>query len=146
MTAIEPGGAGSSIPDGAGRHHTTGAPARKAPSRHRKRRGAETQRAVAGYLAGHGFPHATDAGAGRSGVDILGTVGLSWEVKARRNLDLLAWLRQASKQDGLPLVAHRPDGMGPATVADWPVTMRLADIVWLLREAGYGDPNEDGAA
>lgn len=111
---------------------------------HRRRRGAETQRTVAAYLAGHGWPYATDAGAGRSGVDVLGTPGLSWEVKARRSLDLLAWLRQASREDGaLPLVCHRPDGMGPASVADWPVTMRLADIVWLLREAGYGEPNPE---
>lgn len=112
------------------------------PSRHRRARGAETQRAVAAYLAEHGWPYATDVGAGRGGIDVLGTPGLGIEVKARRDFEPLAWLRQAVRAAGgaLPLVVHRPDGMGPATIADWPVTLRLADAVTLLRAAGYGDP------
>jgi hypothetical protein len=111
----------------------------------RKRRGAETQRVVAAYLAGNGWPHATDAGAGRTGSDILGVPGLSWEVKARREYSPLAWLRQAAKDrlKGLPLCVHRPDGMGPASVADWPVTLRLSDAVALLRAAGYGNPSPE---
>lgn len=110
-------------------------------SNHRKQRGAETQRAVASYLAEHGWPFATDTGAGRPGEDILGTPGLSIEVKARRDLSLTAWLKQARSngRGGLPLVVHRPDGYGTARVADWPVTLRLADLVDLLHEAGYGD-------
>jgi len=112
-------------------------------SRHRKQRGMQTQVTVAGYLAENGWPFATDAGPGRPGSDILGVPGLAIEVKARRELDLLAWLRQAAKgagAGGLPICVHRPDGMGPATVADWPATLRLADLVKLLRLAGYGDP------
>ncbi len=35
-------------------------------------------------------------------------------------------------------VVHRPDGYGPARVAEWPVTMRLDDFTSLLHEAGYG--------
>lgn len=121
--------------------------AAKKPSRHRVRRGAETQRAVAAYLAANGWPYATDAGAGRAGSDILNVPGLAIEVKARRDLNLLEWLRQASTGEGaLPLVAHRPDGMGTASVPDWPVTLRLADVVVLLRQAGYGDPLDGGAA
>ena len=115
-----------------------------AANAHRKTRGAETQRAVAAYLATNGWPYATDAGAGRPGKDILGTPGLSIEVKARRDYDPLAWLRQAATSPGLPIVIHRPDGMGPATVANWPVTMRLADVVGLLRAAGYGNPTDEG--
>lgn len=108
---------------------------------HRKRRGAETQRAIAAYLAEHGFPHATDAGAGRNGSDILGVPGICWEAKARRDYNPLAWLRQAARTPGgLPIVTARPDGLGPAHVADWPSTMRLADLVHLLRAAGYGEP------
>lgn len=106
----------------------------------RKRRGAETQAVVAGYLAGNGWPYATDAGAGRQGSDILGVPGLAIEVKARRDFSPLAWIRQAGGGVGLPLVVHRPDGMGPASIADWPVTLRLEDMVKLLRTAGYGDP------
>ena len=105
----------------------------------RKSRGAETQRIVAAYLIGHGWPYATDVGAGRGGVDILGTPGLAWEVKARRDLNLLAWLRQASTGNGLPIVVHRPDGMGPASIADWPMTLHFGQGVTLLRAAGYGD-------
>ena len=106
----------------------------------RKSRGAETQRVVANYLAGHGWAYATDAGAGRSGSDILNVPGLAIEVKARRDYSPLAWLRQASGGAGLPLCVHRPDGMGPASIESWPVTLRLSDAVTLLRAAGYGDP------
>lgn len=110
----------------------------------RKRRGAETQRAVATYMAAHGWPYATDAGAGRNGSDILGVPGLAIEVKARRDLNLTAWLRQASAENGLPIVIHRPDGFGPGAIADWPVTFRLADAVELLRDAGYeSEPDQD---
>jgi hypothetical protein len=105
-----------------------------------KRRGAATQAAVAGYLAANGWPFATDAGAGRGGADILNTPGLSWEVKARADFSPLAWLREAASRRGVPMCVHRPKGMGEATVAGWPVTMRLEDLVVLLRQAGYGDP------
>lgn len=105
----------------------------------RKRRGADTQNVVATWFRGRGWPHAESAGAGRPGVDVLGLPGLSVEVKARRDFSPLAWIRQARLQPGVPIVVHRPDGMGPATVEDWPVTMRLADLTELLRAAGYGD-------
>jgi hypothetical protein len=104
-----------------------------------KRKGAETQAFVAQYFAEHGWPYATDAGAGRNGSDILGTPGLAIEVKARKDLHLPAWLRQASGEVGLPIVIHRPHGFGLASIADWPSIMRLADQVNLLRDAGYGD-------
>jgi len=93
----------------------------------RRRRGSETQNAVAQWYRDHGFPHAESAGAGRPGVDVLGMPGTAVEVKARRELRLGEWLRQARRNGSslLPFVVHRPDGMGPAGVADWPVTMRL---------------------
>lgn len=106
----------------------------------RKARGMATQRAVAAYLAINGWPYATDAGAGRNGCDILGVPGLSIEVKARRDFSPLAWLRQASCSAGVPIVVHRPDGMGLASLHDWPAIMRLADLVEVLRGAGFGDP------
>lgn len=106
----------------------------------RKRRGSETQTAVARWFQGNGWPYAESTGAGRTGSDITGIPGLACEVKARRDLNLLAWLRQAAAGVGLPFVVHRPDGMGPASVAGWPVTLRLEDFTRLLHEAGYGDP------
>lgn len=109
---------------------------------HRRARGAETQRTVAAYFAAHGWPYCTDAGAGRQGSDLLGVPGLAVEIKARRAFQPLAWVRQADNGTGLPLVVHRPDGMGPASIADWPVTLRLSDAVALLRAAGYGGEAE----
>lgn len=107
----------------------------------RKSRGAETQRVVAGWYAERGWPFAESTGAGRPGIDITGMPGLAVEVKARRDFSPLTWLKQACGQRhrGLPFVVHRPDGMGPAALADWPVTMRLEDHTALLRAAGYGD-------
>ena len=109
----------------------------------RKQRGYDTQRLVANYLRGHGFPHAEPVGAGRSGTDVTGCPGLDFEVKARRGLDLPGLLRQLAERgdsDLLGVGVLRLDGQGPATVADWPVVLRLDDAVRLLRAAGYGDP------
>lgn len=106
-----------------------------------KRRGAATQKAVATYLAGNGWEWATDCGAGRTGNDILNVPGLCVEVKARKDFAPMAALRQAATGgSGLPLFVYRPPGAGLATVADWPATLRLADLVRVLRGAGYGDP------
>ncbi len=111
-----------------------------APSRHRKVRGAETQRVVARYFAANGWPYASDAGAGRPGKDVLGVPGISCEVKARADFAPLAWIRQAVKagHGDLPMVVLRPNGLGPERVEDWPVVMRFADVVALLREVGFG--------
>jgi hypothetical protein len=109
-------------------------------STHRRRRGAETQRLIAAAWRLDGWPYCEDAGAGRNGCDLLGTPGLAVEIKARRDFDPLAWMRQAAKEQGLPLVIMRPDGAGPATVDDWPAFLRHADLRRLLRAAGYGNP------
>jgi len=101
-----------------------------------------TQKVVAQWFQEHGFPHAESTGSGRAGVDILGMIGFAVEVKARRDLALTEWLRQAAKESrvGLPVVIHRPDGFGEASVESWPVTMTLADFTTLIHEAGYGTP------
>jgi hypothetical protein len=111
----------------------------------RKARGAQTQRAVAAYLAANGWPWATDAGAGRTGSDILNVPGLEWEVKARADYAPAAWLRQAAlnRHGGVPLVTHRVNGQGLLSVASWPTIMRLEDAVRILRLAGYGDAFTD---
>ena len=106
----------------------------------RKKRGSETQVAVARWFATHGWPYAESTGAGRTGSDVTGIPGLACEVKARRELRITAWLRQATTGTGLPFVVHRPDGMGPVAIGNWPVTLRLADFTRLLHAAGYGDP------
>jgi hypothetical protein len=109
------------------------------PSQSRKRRGLRTQKVVAEYLATTGWPFAESTGSGRSGSDITGTPGLCFEVKARADFNPMAWLRQAEMNTGLPMVTFRPNGMGETRIGEWPCILRLADLVELLRAAGYGD-------
>ena len=106
----------------------------------RKQRGRDSERIVANYLKEHGWPYAEPVGAGRSGSDVTGIVGVDIEVKARRNLDLTGTLRQQALRasDGvLPLAVIRPDGFGPSRIGEWPVVLPLSVMVQLLREAGY---------
>ena len=114
----------------------------------RKARGSATQAIAAEWFRGHGFPFCTDAGAGRPGRDLLNLIGLAGEVKARANLDPLGWIRQArdNAHGDLPFVLFRCNGQGPATVADWPVLLRLEDFTRLVRAAGYGDPEQEASA
>ena len=108
---------------------------------YRKERGRDTERALAALLTGEGWPFAEATGAGRGGSDITGTPGLQWEIKARRGLNLAADLRQAAGHgEGLPILAVRLDGQGPASIAEWPAVLRLGDLIRLLRQAGYGNP------
>lgn len=109
-------------------------------TQHRKRRGMRTQLLVAQYLAEHGWPYAESAGAGRSGADITGTPDIAVEVKARRNLNPLAWVRQAqtAAHGRLPFAVFRPDGMGEHP-EDFVAMIRLGSLTDVLREAGYGD-------
>jgi hypothetical protein len=67
--------------------------------------------------------------------------GLDVEVKARRGLDLPSLLRQLDDRathGNLGFGILRLDGQGPASIADWPVIIRLDDFTALLRAAGYG--------
>lgn len=109
-------------------------------SQHRKHRGMESQRVVADYLREAGWPYAEPAGAGRPGTDVLGLIGVDIEVKARRELDLTGTIRQQAQraQEGvIPVAVIRPDGYGPARIADWPAVMPLSVMVQLLRQAGF---------
>lgn len=111
---------------------------------HRRRRGAETQAALAAFLRANGFPYATDAGAGRGGTDILNTLGVTWEAKSTREFSHRKGAAQAAGHGGeqTPAVI-RPDGYGVARVGAWPVCVPLDQYVRLLRMAGYGSPLED---
>lgn len=110
-------------------------------SQSRKMRGYRSQKVVAQWFAGNGFPWAESTGAGRSGSDITGMPGLNIEVKARRAFSPLAWLRQARTGGaGLPFVVFRCDGQGEANVGEWGALVRLDDMTQLLRDAGFGDP------
>lgn len=109
------------------------------PSASRRLRGAATQNAVAEWFRGHGWPYAESTGSGRGGADITGLPGLACEVKARRDFEPVAWIRQAARGRGLAFVVWRPDGMGPETVGSWPAMLTVAELTALLITAGYGD-------
>jgi hypothetical protein len=112
------------------------------PSQSRKHRGYRSQKVLANFLAENGFPFAESTGAGRSGTDVTGTVGIDWEVKARAGFNpaaAIAQLRDRKKKDDLGIVVLRLNGQGEKSVGDWVSLMRTEDLVWLLREAGYGD-------
>ena len=111
-------------------------------SQHRKHRGYRSQKVVAEYIR-PAFPYAEPTGAGRQGTDILGTIGIDWEIAARRGFPVLEKMRQLgerSEGDTLGVVILRPDGMGETTVGQWPFIVTLDAGLRLLREAGYGEP------
>lgn len=116
-------------------------------SQHRKARGMRTQLLVTEYLKERGWPYATSAGAGRSGTDVLNTPDIAVEVKARKDLSPLAWVRQAeAAADGrLPFAVFRPNGMGE-DAGRYLAMMRLSDLAQLLADAGYGDEDARSAS
>jgi len=111
-------------------------------SQSRKHRGYRSQKVLAMYLAENGFPFAESTGAGRSGSDITGCIGVDWEVKARTGFNpasAITQLKERAKSGILGLVCLRLNGQGEQKIKDWVVVLRLEDAVNLLREAGYGD-------
>ncbi len=107
-------------------------------------RGRQSQRIAAEFMNDKGFPFAEGVWGSMPGRDITGTPGLAIEVKARRDLNLPGWLRQAAKNANgdLPLLLVRPDGYGEARVGEWCLCLRFDEAVHLLRAAGYGTPLE----
>jgi hypothetical protein len=113
------------------------------PSQARKHRGYAAQRIVAEWFALHGHPFAESTGAGRSGTDVTGLVGIAdVEVKATSSFQPLAWIRQMRERvepGGVYFGVWRPNGYGPMRIGEWPVVTTLDVMTRLLLEAGYGD-------
>jgi hypothetical protein len=112
------------------------------PSQSRKHRGYKSQKIVANYLVANGWPYAESTGAGRSGTDVTGTIGIDWEVKARKDFNPSAAIKQLKERHNgkdLPVAVLRLNGQGEASIGEWPVMLRLEDFVNLLKEAGYAD-------
>lgn len=109
----------------------------------RVRRGRKTQDLIAERWVQMGlFPEAEAVPASLPGADIRKTPGYSVEVKARRNFDPVAALRQAtanSKVGEIPVVIVRPNGMGPANMGHWIVCLYLRDFEYLAASEAYGD-------
>jgi hypothetical protein len=112
------------------------------PSQSRKHRGYKSQDILADKLVAEGWPYAKSTGAGRTGTDVTGTIGIDWEVKARKDFNPSAAIKQLKERgDGeiLPIAVLRLNGQGPASIGDWPAVLRLDDLIRLLKEAGYPD-------
>lgn len=111
-------------------------------SKSRKHRGYKSQKIVADYLITQGWPYAQSTGAGRSGTDITGTMGIDWEVKARKDFNPSGAIKQLKERHNgrdLPVAVLRLNGQGEAGITEWPVILRLEDFVGLLKAAGYHD-------
>jgi hypothetical protein len=111
-------------------------------SQSRKHRGYRSQKVLAIYLSENGFPWAESTGAGRSGSDVTGTVGIDWEVKARANFDPAGTMRQMkdrAKEEDLRIAVLRLNGQGEKSIGDWVCMMTVEQMVQLLRDAGYGE-------
>jgi hypothetical protein len=105
-------------------------------------RGRKAQRLAAELLQRTLFPAARSVEASLPGKDILGTPGLSIEMKATSQADLTGALRQASRNadtGDVPVVVYRPLGYGPERINDWLVAFRFGDAIDVLGRAGYGD-------
>ena len=112
------------------------------PSQSRKHRGYRSQKVVAEYLAEHGFPFAESTGAGRPGTDVTGTVGIDWEVKARKDFSpstVIKQLKDRSNGKDLPVAVLRLNGQGEASIGDWVALLSFEQLVALMRQAGYGN-------
>jgi hypothetical protein len=97
----------------------------------RRRRGRQTEFIVAQWFRDNGWPTAEAVASALAGVDIKGMEGLSIEVKARAGFDPMAWIRQARKRRGLPIVVLRCNGV--ADPADYVAVMSLDDLTDLLK-------------
>lgn len=96
----------------------------------RSRRSRESEIAVAKHLAETIWPDAKANGASLPGSDVL-NVPVDVEVKARRDFNPLAWVRQSRKRGTGGFVVMRPDGLGVESVGDWLVIKRLDDEIEL---------------
>jgi hypothetical protein len=95
----------------------------------RKARGMRAQVHAAAFLRPI-FPWVNTVSGAASGRDLRNTPGLAVEVKARRDFEPLAWLRQSLRNSGddMPIVIWQPDGMGEKTVRNWPYMGYLGDF------------------
>lgn len=103
-------------------------------SQSRKHRGAATERLVAERLRSI-WPYCNVSRG--PGPDLVETPGFSCEIKARANLAIPAFIKQATANtsgNAIPLLILRLNGQGPASIDDWPIVMRLSDFEDLVRD------------
>jgi len=101
-----------------------------------RRKGNRAELAVVKLLKAYGWTARTSRSAQgvQGGADIITDCPLSVEVKDHARMELAAWLDQAVAQaeSGKPgVVFHHRRGKGQP--ADWYATMRVADLLELVR-------------
>lgn len=110
-----------------------------------KAKGSGAERAVVDHLRANGFPHAERrlAGSTKDRGDIAGVPAVVIEVKNCERTTLGAWvdealLEQANDGADFGIVWHKRRGRAEA--GQWYATLNAAQLVRLLRQAGYGEP------
>lgn len=100
---------------------------------------------AAAWFREHGWPSCERRGRGFAGRELIGMPGLAAEIKSRRKLRMSEWIAQAMRNPdgGLPFVISKPDGMGQARFAHFPMIMPVWMGTGLLLESGYGGNGPD---
>lgn len=101
----------------------------------RKTRGRKTELLLAEYWSDV-FPQAEARASALGGTDLMHTDPFAFEAKARRGLDLLAWMRQAKKnasQGDIPTLIVRMNGQGEKSMDEWFTIMTQGDLKELVR-------------
>jgi len=120
--------------DGIG-HRGQGQKVNAARGRGAQRKGASAEREVASFLRDNGLPHADRRGSGFTASDIIGTPGVSWEIKDQDAIRLREWFAQTEEQqteDGAQLGVLIIKRKGKTNPGDWYAVVTLADLCDLL--------------
>ena len=116
-----------------------------------KQKGTAAETAVVRFLQGQGFPLAERRalGGGSSGQDlgdITGIPMLCMEVKNHATYKIPAWIKETETERinaradyGILIVKPNGVGMTPDKVGQWWGIMPMAQMMNLIRDAGYGD-------
>jgi hypothetical protein len=101
----------------------------------RKVRGRKSELLLPDYWSDV-FPGVVAVQPSLGGLDLKNTDPFGFEVKARKGLDLLAWMRQARRNTAegmVPVVIARMNGQGPQSMDEWFTVTRQADFKKLVR-------------
>ena len=79
--------------------------------------------------------------------DVTGCGPLMFEVKAARTYKFPEWMKEVKEQTenakaDYGFLICKPNGVGFTRTGDFWAVMTLADLVNLLRDAGYGEPRD----
>lgn len=111
-----------------------------------RQKGTAAETAVVRYLNGHGFPTAERRalhGALDQG-DVTGIPGVVIEIKNHRKYAFSEWMAETAEETenakaDIGFLVVKPRGVGATRVGEWWAVLAVADVVNLLRAAGYGD-------